>query len=176
MVFSFSPWNGGIFPVNLAVGGMRYDENNSIVSAQALQIVYRIFANISFNEKLGKLEDPRRDDVQAEMNRIGQRNFETFHSYVYTKYGFNEEALNAIQDDLTILAAGYVIIIFYVCINLGKATRLKHKIWLSVGGVLSTGLSIGASFGLCSAFGLFYGPLHSVLPFLLIGELYGLLD
>ncbi len=31
------------------------------------------------------------------------------------------------------------------------------------------GLSVGVSMGLCSAFGLFYGPAHTTLPFLLLG-------
>ena len=43
------------------------------------------------------------------------------------------------------------------------------QVWLSVSGIISTGLAIGVSFGLCSAFGFFYGPVHSVLPFLLLG-------
>ena len=34
---------------------------------------------------------------------------------------------------------------------------------------MCVGLAIGVSFGLSSAFGEFYGPVHSVLPFLLLG-------
>ena len=30
-------------------------------------------------------------------------------------------------------------------------------------------MAIFVSFGLCSAFGVFYGPVHSILPFLLLG-------
>ena len=40
---------------------------------------------------------------------------------------------------------------------------------LSVVGILNVGLSILVSYGLCSAAGLFYGPMHSSLPFLLLG-------
>ena len=41
--------------------------------------------------------------------------------------------------------------------------------WLAFAGIVSVGLSIGVSIALCSAFGLFYGPAHAALPFLLLG-------
>ena len=43
--------------------------------------------------------------------------------------------------------------------------------WLAVIGIVCVGMSIGVSFGLASAFGVFYGPVHSTLPFLLLGML-----
>ena len=169
-----SPWNGGVFPIHQTIGGIS-DTNNHIVGARALHIVYRIFANITFNDNLGANEDDRADDFESEVDKIGQRTYESFRSSVLTEYGFDQEASKAIQDDLTLLAGGYALILFYVCINLGQATRLKHRLWLSVAGIISTGLGMLVSFGLCSAFGLFYGPVHSVLPFLLIGELHVIL-
>ena len=36
-------------------------------------------------------------------------------------------------------------------------------------GISSTGLSIVASWGICSAVGLSYGPMHSLIPCLLVG-------
>ena len=35
---------------------------------------------------------------------------------------------------------------------------------------MCVGLAIGVSFGLSSAFGVFYSPIHSTLPFLLLGK------
>ena len=40
---------------------------------------------------------------------------------------------------------------------------------LSVLGILNVGLSILVSYSLSSAMGLMYGPMHSSLPFLLLG-------
>lgn len=40
---------------------------------------------------------------------------------------------------------------------------------LCLGGILSIGMAIVCSFGICSALGLFYSPLMSVLPFLMLG-------
>ena len=36
--------------------------------------------------------------------------------------------------------------------------------------MVCVGLAIGVSFGLSSAFGVFYSPIHSTLPFLLLGK------
>ena len=42
--------------------------------------------------------------------------------------------------------------------------------WLALLGVLFVGLAIAVSFGLASAVGIFYGPVQSSLPFLLLGK------
>ena len=44
------------------------------------------------------------------------------------------------------------------------------QVWLALFGVLSVGLSIRVSVGIASAFGFSYGPLHTLLPFLLLGK------
>lgn len=41
--------------------------------------------------------------------------------------------------------------------------------FLSLMGIASVAMAILVSYGLCSAFGVFYGPVHSILPFLLLG-------
>ena len=40
---------------------------------------------------------------------------------------------------------------------------------MTLAAVVAVGLAIGASMGLASLLGQFYGPVHSVLPFLLLG-------
>lgn len=45
-----------------------------------------------------------------------------------------------------------------------------YQIWLAILGVVGVGMAIGVSFGLSSAFGEMYGPVHSTLPFLLLGK------
>ncbi|XP_072050726.1 patched domain-containing protein 3-like [Amphiura filiformis] len=74
-----------------------------------------------------------------------------------------------LDGDLTLLAAGYFLIIIYVIIAMSKLTMIEHKVYLSLAGILTVGLSIISAMGLASAFGQAYGPVHSVLPFLLLG-------
>jgi predicted RND superfamily exporter protein len=43
------------------------------------------------------------------------------------------------------------------------------KVYLSLLGVSVVGQSILASYGLCFYMGFFWGPIHPILPFLLLG-------
>lgn len=50
----------------------------------------------------------------------------------------------------------------------------KHGVFplqpvLSLLGLVSVGMAVGVSFGLCSAFSIPYGPVHSILPLLMLG-------
>ena len=61
---------------------------------------------------------------------------------------------------------------FYIsCLFIFVSLFVCFQVWLALSGIVSTGMAIAMAFGLCSAFGLFYGPVHSALPFLLIGKL-----
>nr|SVE93817.1 EOG090X0BEK [Scapholeberis mucronata] len=52
---------------------------------------------------------------------------------------------------------------------LGKFNLVEQRAFLSLTGIVSVAMAILVSYGLCSAFGVFYGPVHSILPFLLLG-------
>lgn len=44
------------------------------------------------------------------------------------------------------------------------------QVYLALVGVFGIGLAILVSYGLASAIGQFYGPIHPILPFLLLGN------
>ncbi len=67
------------------------------------------------------------------------------------------------------MAIGYMIVFVYVTLMLGKFNMLEQRSSLALAGFLGVIMGIIVSYGLCSAFGLFFGPMHSVLPFLLLG-------
>lgn len=46
---------------------------------------------------------------------------------------------------------------------------MLHQLGLALAGLASIGLSILFSYGLSSGLGIFFGPLHQILPFLLLG-------
>merc|ERR1719343_862044 len=57
----------------------------------------------------------------------------------------------------------------YVLLFIGEFHAVKSRVGLGFTGLLSVGLAIASTFGISSAFGLFYGPVHQVLPLLLLG-------
>jgi len=62
-----------------------------------------------------------------------------------------------------------MIVYAYVMVMLGKFSCVEQRLYLSVVGILGIIMGIIVSYGLCSSLGLFFGPLHNVLPFLLLG-------
>jgi Niemann-Pick C1 protein len=52
---------------------------------------------------------------------------------------------------------------------LGRFNRVEQRGFLSMLGLASVGMAIGFSYGFCSLLGLAYGPLHNIIPFLLLG-------
>ena len=86
----------------------------------------------------------------------------------------------AIRGDLQLIGIAYVLMIGYLVIQLGdrcccafgRATGCCDtgtRVALSFAGVAATGLGILMSYGLATICGIFFGPVHNVLPFILLG-------
>ncbi|CAG0912381.1 unnamed protein product [Notodromas monacha] len=89
--------------------------------------------------------------------------------YAFGHFSF-KDAMASMQDqNMAILFGGFALILIYVTITLGKFNCLEQRILISLVGVMNVALSILASYGLCSYAGLFFGPIHPILPFLLLG-------
>ncbi|CAL4124394.1 unnamed protein product [Meganyctiphanes norvegica] len=82
---------------------------------------------------------------------------------------FGSIAGATIEKDVQFLALGFNLVFVYVQIMLGKFNLLEMRPLLSFFGLMCVGLSIAVSMGICSACGIFYGPVNSILPFLLLG-------
>jgi len=64
---------------------------------------------------------------------------------------------------------GFSIVFIYVNFMLGRFNLIEQRGFLSTMGLVSVGLAIGFAYGFCSMLGLAYGPLHNIIPFLLLG-------
>ena len=74
------------------------------------------------------------------------------------------------QGDLALVQVSYVVIFLFVGASMGKIKCGTGSRWtMSLATLVMIGLSTAASFGAAAAFGLFYGPVHSLLPFILLG-------
>ena len=62
-----------------------------------------------------------------------------------------------------------MIVFVYATLMLGKFNCVHQRSGLAVAGFMGVIMGIVVSYGICSAFGVFFGPMHSVLPFLLLG-------
>ncbi|XP_068236548.1 patched domain-containing protein 3-like [Palaemon carinicauda] len=82
---------------------------------------------------------------------------------------FGEISSDTIFGDVIYLVFGEATLFIYVQLMLGKFNMVENRPLLSLLGILSTFMAVGLSFGLCSAFSLPYGPVHSILPLLMLG-------
>nr|CAD7571048.1 unnamed protein product [Timema californicum] len=84
----------------------------------------------------------------------------------FSYFDFLHEVL---KNNLAVLFAGFTLIIVYVMIMLGQFNAVRQRVYLSLMAVSLVGQAILASYGLCFYMGFFWGPIHPILPFLLLG-------
>lgn len=81
-----------------------------------------------------------------------------------------EESLDeALTGDLGKLAVGIAFLVLYVVLFMGEFHAVHSRMVLGVIAIAIGGLSLGVTFGLCSLVGWFYGPVHNILPLLILG-------
>ncbi|KAF6037774.1 PTCHD3 [Bugula neritina] len=154
------------------LGDLTFNIDGGIINAKAAKLVYAIKAT-SGDELNTRIDAP---DLLWETRfvslaqRFGKREGGALKSVdVKAVRSFRDESDQSFEADVILLAAGIVIIICYVAIVMGKFNEVEHKVYLALVGVFGIGLAILVSYGLASALGQFYGPIHPILPFLLLG-------
>eukprot|EP00232_Nephroselmis_pyriformis_P018236 CAMPEP_0182899448 /NCGR_PEP_ID=MMETSP0034_2-20130328/28076_1 /TAXON_ID=156128 /ORGANISM="Nephroselmis pyriformis, Strain CCMP717" /LENGTH=896 /DNA_ID=CAMNT_0025033481 /DNA_START=90 /DNA_END=2780 /DNA_ORIENTATION=+ len=177
---------GEPFEVTTTIGGIERGADGLIVSAKAISLPYLISRKFEVF-KSGDYEDTIADGWEQSFLDLLETYAENLdpelkaalpaavHETIIVDYAttrsFADEFSNAIGADLSLLQIAILAILIYATVMLSKWGRglAGMRLMLCIGGVACIGLSIVASFGIASAFGLFYSPLMSVLPFLLLG-------
>ena len=110
--------------------------------------------------------------INRTLSRVTQRLTDEdprFRFYIKT-HGDYERALDeSVQSDLYLVGLAYAVVILFVIFNLGSFTRLKHKVWLSLAGVVCVVLAWVAGGGVAAATGHEWGQAHPIIFFLLLG-------
>lgn len=162
------------------LGQPRFNETGHIVSAGSLlvqlfsRVNYSLIANdVTDNDAgTGEVVDP----INLEWEKAFVNLLHNFTSppnssklYYMAARSFGDISSATILGDVRLLAAGICVVFIYVQLMLGKFNLVEQRAFLSLTGIASVAMAIVVSYGLCSAFGVFYGPVHSILPFLLLG-------
>jgi len=88
----------------------------------------------------------------------------------FSTRSFSDEFGDAIAGDLALVQVSCVVTFVFLGATLGQVKCGPNSRWsMSIAAVLMIGLSTMAGFGISSAIGLFFGPVHSLLPFVLLG-------
>ena len=159
------------------LSGITRDENGRIIGAKAAVINWLGKMNTTSalsNPVKGRGEPISQESLifEGEMIKIMLNTSDYpkgLASYPNVKRSFGDIAGATILGDVGVMAVGYMIVFVYVMVMLGRFNCLELRSNLTVAGIMGVIMGIVVSYGFCSAVGLFFGPMHSVLPFLLLG-------
>ncbi|KAF7383567.1 hypothetical protein HZH66_012917 [Vespula vulgaris] len=89
--------------------------------------------------------------------------------YAVSSRSFKDVLHEVMMNNMPILCCGLSLITIYVLSMIGRCNAIEQRLYLSLMGVSVVGQALISSYGICYYLGYFYGPLHRVLPFLLLG-------
>lgn len=90
-------------------------------------------------------------------------------TYINIARSFSDLANDAIGADIPRIIGGIMIVYTYVLAMLGGFDCVQQKPFLGGIGLLCVFLAVTSAYGVCSAMGLVFSPMHNIIPFLLMG-------
>nr|XP_023011826.1 Niemann-Pick C1 protein-like [Leptinotarsa decemlineata] len=169
---------GRLKDYNDLLGGVVRNESGHIISAKAIQNIWYLNVNFSSIDMTTSGNDAgtalwaNDEGLDWEnaflklMNNI-TKNFN--HIYYSAGRSFGDISNDSMFSDMYLLVIGVSVMIVYVQLVISKFNWLEARIVLGFIGLLTIGMSFVVGAGLCSLIGIFYGPVHTSLPFLLMG-------
>jgi len=144
------------------LGDVEYDQNKKVKSASAT-ILYWLL----------KKSNPQSSEWEVEFiekvlhsNRTLPPGMEI---YALTLRSYQDMLHEVVNSNIIMLFCGMSLITIYVIVMIGRCNAMQQRIYLSLMGISVVGQAILSSYGVCYYMGFFYGPVHPILPFLLLG-------
>lgn len=151
-----------LLEVGPLLSGLSYDKKGRVRGAKATILNWLL-----------RKSNPNAEEWElAFIDRVLQRNVTLppgMEIYAIASRSYIDTLHQILNSNMTVLCCGISLIAVYVMAMIGKCNALEQRIYLSVMGVSVIGQAILSSYGLCYYLGYSYGPIHSILPFLLLG-------
>lgn len=151
-----------LLDVSLLLSGLDYDNSGEVLGAKATILNWLL-----------KKSNPGSPDWELEFieqvlysNRTLPEGMEV---YAVATRSFNDFLRKVLNSNMTVLFCGLSLIVIYIILMIGRCNAVQQRIYLSIFGVSVVGQSILSAYGICYYMGYFYGPIHPILPFLLLG-------
>jgi len=151
-------------------------EGGSLVSAEAFRISYLVNdqSDKVGSAEAGSMADPISEawEKQAFIDTVTSvpEDFRTLSVDYLAGRSFGDEFGGAISGDLLLVQISYAVVFLFLGANMGKFIPGPESRWtMALAALVLVILSTAASFGLSAGMGLFFGPVHSLLPFILLG-------
>jgi len=161
-------------------GNIILDDLGRIVSAEATFMQWYGQLNTSqltdadvSSAGTGQVSDPNSLEWEAALRDLLMEDQDHLpdgmSTYINVARGYDDIAGDSINGDAIMMPIGFMIVFVYVMIMLGKFNCIQQRSLLAQGGLVCIGLTILFTYGFCSAIGLFFSPMHSLIPFLILG-------
>ncbi|KAK3928566.1 Patched domain-containing protein 3 [Frankliniella fusca] len=177
---NFSPTLGHPFEFSSLLGGIDYDENGVIISAKALMVMYMVHINFSTvdmdvaGNDGGTADWANGPGLEWESNflRILSEFSETvsgFELYYEAGRSFGDISAAGMFQDMDKLVIGVILMLIYIQAQQTRASCVTSRMIPAMVGLFSIGIAFLMTIAICSAINIPYGPVHTSLPFLLLG-------
>ncbi|KAL1497076.1 hypothetical protein ABEB36_008097 [Hypothenemus hampei] len=160
------------------LGGIVRNETGHIIQARAIENYWLIlvnFSSVDMNKAgnmagTGEWATEKALDWELTFMKIAENiSSKMDNFYYFAGRSFGDISNNSLFQDFNKLFLGVVIMTIYVQFVISKFNWLEARVVLGVVGLSAIGMGFIVSISLCSLFGVFYGPVHLSLPFLLMG-------
>jgi len=146
--------------------------DGKVVSAEAFTISYFLADRLEIidNAESDPINDAWEEDVFLETARSVPTAFSELRVDYFATRSFNDEFGTAITGDIVLVQVSYVMAFLFLGASMGRIVCGTGSRWtMALAALITVVLSTAAGFGISSLLGLFYGPVHSLLPFILLG-------
>lgn len=176
--------NSSTFNVEISIddyigGVIQRGEDGRVISAEATSmnwfghINFTLISDTSESMGTGEVVDDNSLEWEKKLEEVLMADRDSLPagvvSYINVARAYSDVAGDTIVGDALLMPVGFLVVFVYVTIMLGKFTCTEQRGLLALGGIACIGLTIGFTYGFCSAVGLFYSPMHSIIPFLILG-------
>nr|XP_012232571.1 PREDICTED: Niemann-Pick C1 protein-like [Linepithema humile]XP_012232572.1 PREDICTED: Niemann-Pick C1 protein-like [Linepithema humile] len=182
-----SPTLGHPIDFSELLGGVTLDENGWIIAATAVRTDFMVhvnFRNVDMDKignAAGTADWATPDVLEWELAflkkmekfsnnlKIEENKNNSLVLYYQTGRSYGDITATTIFQDIDKLAVGIILMFLYVLTILSNHNWVEWRFCLTSTGILCVGGAFILAIGLCSLIGIPYGPIHTSLPFLLLG-------
>lgn len=152
------------------LGNPTFDSSGNLLSAEAISISY-FLADRSIVEN-GSKSDPINEEWEKTvfLKSVQDAEQASINIDYLSARSFDDEFGGEIQGDLVYVQVSYVVAFLFLGATMGSRLCGRGSRWtMAFSALVLVALATVAGFGVASLAGLLYGPVHSVLPFVLLG-------
>lgn len=164
------------------LGGVTRNETGHIVAATGLMTNWMVYVNfLKVNhDKVGNsagTEDWASEEALAweqeflNTMKLMKEDLEDEETKIYYSAGrsYGDISSATMFQDMNKIVFGSAMMFMFMIVVLSKFGWIELRVLLCSMGLMSVGMAFASAIGLCSYLGISYGPVHTSLPFLLMG-------